>query len=179
MSSTPSHYWHGTLQTAFVFSVPGATEKSQGRPISGATGANLDKALILLSKANASVFPSIQRYDYRITNAFDHPRATSLGDKSSEASASEIRMPKNIARVLQEIADCNVVILCGRKAQLLSAEIRTAHRHITVADAAHLGNSGLNRAYPNGEIAKSNGAGQAHRIELWVRDLLAKIRREK
>ena len=168
------HYCHGKLATAFVLSVPGADEQHCGKPVSGDTGANLDAALVLLNTKNAKLFPSALRYDYRITNAFAEPRAKSLGHASSEAKTSEIRNPQNIARVITELAGCNVVVLCGRRAQLLYGQVSGSAK--VVIKVAHPGNRGLNRAFPGSTPADSPNGAKQHRIKQWANAVLKQYR---
>lgn len=145
MPKYSAHYCRGKLPTAFVLSVPGAAEADKRRPVSGDTGKNLDLALACLSSRNPTLFPSSRRYDYRITNAFAEPRAKSLGHASSEAKASEIRTSANIARVIKDLSGCNLVLLCGKKAQLLSAAIEACG--MQVVKVPHPGHRGLNKAF--------------------------------
>ena len=93
-----------------MFSVPGADELRQSRPVAGDTGENMDIALKLLHERLPDFFKSIIRYDYRITNAFDKPIAVGLGDKMSEATKEEIESIKNVKRVLKDIQGCTHVI---------------------------------------------------------------------
>jgi hypothetical protein len=170
MSQFLPHYCCGNLSTAFVFSAPGAEEAHSGRPVSGDTGENLDIALALLNSARPALFPSASRYDYRITNAFSEPRAKSLGHKSSEARTSEIRDSQNVTRVIDELSGCNLVILCGNKAQLLFKSIEKCGREVIVAP--HPGNKGLNMAF--GRLPNVRGAAdrRRQRVHSWVQRIL-------
>jgi hypothetical protein len=121
--TTTPHFNTGTLPLAFVFSVPGADELKEGRPVAGDTGRNLTLALKSLVMKEPSLFASPDRYAYRITNAFDEPMAISLKSEASEAKASQILEPSNMKRVIRDLQGCSLVVLCGRKAQLLTKEV--------------------------------------------------------
>ena len=174
ISVVSAHYCHGTLLTAFVLSVPGAKEVSAGKPVSGDTGKNLDAALQCLHSIDPANFPSTARYDYRITNAFSEPRAKSLGHGSSEAKPSEIRADKNVARVIEDLSGCELVILCGNKAQLLAMALKQCGKR--VIKVPHPGNRGLNMAYPTVTTAADAVAWGPPRIAHWTRHVLHSIR---
>jgi uracil-DNA glycosylase len=93
------HFCRGHIAVAFVFSVPGAKEMLDGKPVAGETGTNLDSALVRLKRARPTLFPSSHRYEYRITNAFSRPIAAALGHRTSEAPDTEIQAPHNVQRV--------------------------------------------------------------------------------
>jgi hypothetical protein len=171
-----SHFWQGQLPVAFVFSVPGAHEKSAGRPLAGTTGENLSFALQHLHAQLPGVFSSIDRYAYRITNAYDMPIAKSLGNSSSEASDLQVKAPENIIRVLRDISGCNFVILCGLKAQLLSGPISQPSR--TVVCAWHTSNQGLSKKFSPLEVSRlpESHARRQLRAKLWARDILKSLR---
>lgn len=114
-----AHFWPGRLDVAFVFAAPGSAEAHQLKPIFDITGRHLDLALARhLAPALPTVFPSIDRYSYRITNAHALPLARALGDKRTEADDANIRLPANIERVRNERLGCRLVVLCGDKAKL-------------------------------------------------------------
>ena len=167
-----SHFWQGQLPVAFVFSVPGAHEKSACRPVAGATGENLSFALEHLHSALPAVFSSMDRYSYRITNAYSKPIAKSLGHASSQASDLQIQAPENIARVLRDINGCNFVILCGLKAQLLAESIRQPGR--TVVCSWHTSNQALSNKFGSVEVSRlpEPHARRQLRARLWAQELL-------
>lgn len=84
-------------------------------------------------------------YYWESLGALQEPRAKSLGHASSEAKASEIRTSANIARVIKDLSGCNLVLLCGKKAQLLSAAIEACG--MQVVKVPHPGHRGLNKAF--------------------------------
>ena len=140
-----AHFCRGHIPVAFVFSAPGDKEVRSRKPIAGDTGANLQSALIHLHSAQPTLFPSLHRYDYRITNAFSEPIAVALGHRASEANDSQIRDPANVLRVLRELDGCNLVVLVGNKARVLAQAIRESGS--TVVEVPHVGNKGLNAKF--------------------------------
>lgn len=170
------HYWKGELPIAFVFSVPGACEKSAGRPVSGATGENLSFALDHLHCELPAVFSSTDRYAYRITNAYSEPIAKSLGNASSQASDKQVQASENIDRVLRDISGCNFVILCGRKAQLLLELVRQPRR--VVVCSWHISNQALSKKFDSLEVSRlpEPYARRQLRARLWAQELLNSLR---
>ena len=176
MPKFSAHYCHGVLSTAFVLSVPGADKVAAGKPVSGDTGTNLDAALVYLHSADPNNFPSTERYKYRITNASKSPLATSLGHSFSEAREQDILERKNVERIIRELDGCKLVILCGRKAQLLARALELCGKRVVLVP--HPGNRGLNNSYPD-EVAGVNavGGGAAARPTVGERNhsLLAQV----
>lgn len=170
-----SHYCRGILDVAFVFSVPGANERRDCRPVAGQTGSNLSIALQELNLLRSDLFASTNRYDYRITNAFDQAIARSLGDDRSEASISDVRSPSNVNRVVQELSGCRLVVLCGRRAQLLSDPI--CKMPTKIVHVSHIGNAALNSAYPSANIPSLSDPTERrqYRIGMWVVELMTKL----
>jgi uracil-DNA glycosylase len=146
-----------------------------GKPVAGETGKNLQLALIHLKSAQPTRFPSLDRYDYRITNAFSTPMAKALGHSASEASNAEIRADPNVRRVIQETEGCGVVVLSGNKARLLATDIGA--KGMTVVGVPHVGNTGLNVSYgvPDRLKLASSGARREHRVRLWADAVLRAI----
>jgi hypothetical protein len=120
--SSPS-FWPGRLPVAFMLSAPGTCEAAKGFPVAGGTGDNLSVGLEFLHAARPDLFPSSNRYDYRIANAYSKPLSLALGSGRTEASDREILESGNIARVMADLNGCHLVVLCGIKAQLLTAAI--------------------------------------------------------
>lgn len=166
------HYWPGHLPIAFVFSVPGSHEKFASRPVVGATGENLSIALEYLHIELPSIFSSADRYAYRITNAYSKPIAKSLGNRSSQASHSQVKTTENIARALRDLDGCNLVILCGLKAQLLAESIRQPGRKVVCT--WHTSNQALANKFRSIEVSKfsESSARRQLRSKLWAQYLL-------
>jgi uracil-DNA glycosylase len=180
MKTRTPHFNAGNLPIAFVFSAPGARELQEGKPVAGATGENLAFALEFLHSANPEMFPSIDRYAYRITNASKDPLAKSLGSPTTEARPSEIFERANVDRVVRELAGCKVVVLCGRRAQLLCGAAQAVGR--TVVDASHTGTQALNGQYRDIGISPASSSPAARRrarAKLWAEEVLQSIMRAK
>lgn len=170
-----SHYNHGRLPLAFIFSAPGAKEVDQEAPISGVTGDNLSMALVRLVQRAPIIFESIHRNDYRITNAHSAPLARSRGDRRTEAAKSEILNPDNLARVMKEIGGCKRVVLCGNKAQLLATSIRQAGYQ--VIEVSHTSTQALVAKHnsPSAKQGKTPTDRRKMRALAWADDLLLKL----
>jgi uracil-DNA glycosylase len=142
----PCHYWEGDPEAnvVFIFSAPGQEEADNDRPVAGDTGENMDRILRILNQEEPDIFPSICRYYYRITNAYTASMWRAR-DGRSEADNQQILSEDNIRRVLDEIGQCQYVVLSGQKAQLLSRHIRGRMCLMT----CHFGPVGLRRTYRN------------------------------
>lgn len=168
-----AHYNHGRIPVAFVFSTPGARELAAGMPVAGVTGENLEFALGHLHAVDAGRFASAERYDYRITNAHTAVLAASLGDAASEATPAQILDAANVARVCNELEDCDLVILCGQRAHLLAGAL--ARRGRRIGFASHTGNRALVAKY-HGPAFAGGATGRDRRRDRavqWARDVLA------
>lgn len=175
LSHPTVHFWQGDQPVAFVFSVPGTHEKGTGHPVAGTTGENLSMALAHLSGAMPNLFPSKDRYAYRITNAYNNPIAQALGHSSSEATDAQVLASLNIARVVKELAGCHTVILCGLKAQLLHTSV--AERERMVVCASHTSNQALASKFNTSAVRQltSSRARREARVELWAQKLLENL----
>ena len=171
-----AHFNKGRLRLAFLFSAPGAREHAARRPVAGVTGENLDFALGYLHSKRPDLFASSERYAYRITNAFSQPLARSRGDRASEARRDQIVENANIARIKRELRGCDLVIVCGRKAQLLSRLLSTPRR--SVIDMPHIGNRALSTQYSGRRFSApaSPIARRKLRARAWAEDLLRSLR---
>lgn len=122
------HLNRGILPVAFVLSVPGRHEEESKKPASGQTGENLNEALKILGADDElkKLFPSMDRYDYRITNSYHVPMYE--GHESNRLRRSEplkrwVVSKQNIADVRMELEGIPLVIACGRRAQWLTPYI--------------------------------------------------------
>ncbi len=113
----------GDIKTAFIFSCPGQEELKSGLLLNGQTGKNLDMMLTILNKQRPDIFPSTNRYDYRITNSSEivHYKAH---DNRTEAKPAEITEPENLKRLKEDIAGYNCVITFGRCSALGTESIK-------------------------------------------------------
>ncbi len=109
------------IKTAFIFSCPGQEELKSGRLVNGQTGKNLDIMLSILNKSFPDIFPSHNRYDYRITNSSEcvHYKAY---DNRTEPHVKEITEPENLKRLTDDIHGYKYVITFGRCAALAAKE---------------------------------------------------------
>jgi hypothetical protein len=169
------HFCKGHIAVAFIFSAPGEEEMRDGKPVAGDSGTNLESALIHLHSAQPTIFPSLHRYDYRITNASSESIAVALGHRASEARDTEIQDPRNVRRVLRELEGCNLVILGGNKARVLAQAIRESGK--TVVEVPHVGNKALNGKFkvPDRLKLDSSLARREHRVQLWANAVLQAI----
>lgn len=137
---------------------------------------NLTIALRFLVSKEPKLFSSTDRYGYRITNAFDQPMAASLKSGASEAKASQILEPGNVKRVVEELQGCGLVVLCDRKAQLLTKEVERAG--MRAVHAWHTGNRALIAKHQGEDVARASTAlaRRQLRAHLWAKDLLVDIR---
>lgn len=170
-----AHFNRGILTVAFVFSVPGTKERDASRPVVGDTGENLEIALESLNRSMPEVFSSLHRYDYRITNSFDEPHSKVIGTSRSEARVSQVLSPANVKRVTEELEGCEWAILCGRRAQLLSAQINDSG--IRVVHAWHTGNQALATKFKSEQVASEPTpcGRRLARVGLWAEDLRTKL----
>jgi uracil-DNA glycosylase len=172
-----AHFNQGLYPIAFVFSVPGTHESSSKRPVTGDTGVNLCMALELLVEKKNEVFPSLCRYDYRITNAFATPTSIALGDRYTEASNKQVMQPENIQRVKNEVRGCSYIILCGGRAQKLRCHLQS--EGVTLIEISHISNSGLNNPYSKHkagtETVFDSSVRKRIRIRNWALALIQQI----
>jgi uracil-DNA glycosylase len=166
-TETSPHFCRGNLPVAFVYSVPGRLELEAMRPLAGDTGKNLDTALAHLHSFRPDLFPSESRYDYRITNSFDEPLWPKK-DNRSEPKKSWVMDARNIARVKNELNDCNVVILCGRRSHWLRDVIMSDGRAIVVT--WHTATRALR--------GKFTGSGHVALAGLWAKAVLEKLKEQ-
>ena len=115
------HHAGKETKVAFVFSCPGRYEKEAGHPAAKATGTNLQKLLLKLTKSFARV--DLTRENITITNAWSRVEYTDL-TKRSEATDEEIRTPENIHRLVNELVHVTeFIVFCGVKAKIASEEM--------------------------------------------------------
>lgn len=106
-----------SIRTAFIFSCPGQEEEKSGRLVNGQTGKNLDLMLSFLKEDYPELFPSSDRYDYRITNSSEivHYKAH---DGRSEPKPQEISSDQNIERLKSDLDGYSCIIIFGRCAEI-------------------------------------------------------------
>ncbi len=109
------------IPTAFIFSCPGQEERKSGKLVNGQTGKNLDGMLSILRQQYPDIFPSDNRYDYRITNSSEQVHYQAY-DHKSEPGKKEIMDPQNLLRLKQDIEGYRYVITFGRCAAAAAKE---------------------------------------------------------
>lgn len=141
------HYNKGnaTNKIAFILSAPGKIEGETGRPASGKTGDNLNAILEILNKKKPLIFESIDRYQYVITNTTNEVIHSSKESGRTEDSNTNITEKNNIVRIQSEIENCSIIILCGKKAELLTEYLYDK----ILVKSPHPGNKGLRNKYKN------------------------------
>ena len=174
------HAWPGTYPLAFVFSVPGTQEVSQGKPVAGATGENLSMALTHLAHARPDLFPSKDRYAYRIANAYSLALSLSLGSGRTQARKSEICTPSNATRVTEELKGCRIASLCGDRAQWLEPELRARLPQLRIVLTWHTAHRALASKFSPPEVwdLESSVDRRSKRTELWALHVLDELKRD-
>lgn len=109
------------IRTAFIFSCPGQEELKSGKLVNGQTGKNLDMMLSILNKKYPEIFPSENRYDYRITNSSEQVHYKAY-DNRTEPNAKEILSSENIMRLKEDIEGYEYIITFGRCAAMAAEE---------------------------------------------------------
>lgn len=146
MKSSSSYYNNGlpNIKVGFILSAPGRLEERSGRPASGNTGKNLDLLISILNLKYPQLFPSKNRYSYRITNAVtDVHYASKTND--TEGKNSEVLNKNNIDRILSEISGLTDVFCFGEKALLLKNELISRGFNGSIYSDIHLGLQSINR----------------------------------
>lgn len=105
------------IRTAFIFSCPGQEELKSGKLVNGQTGKNLDMMLTILNQKFPEIFPSTDRYDYRITNSSEQVHYKAY-DNRTEPKTAEINTAENLERLKNDIEGYQYVITFGRCASL-------------------------------------------------------------
>ncbi len=172
-------------EVAFVFSAPGRLELYNGdnKPVVGDTGANLEELIKLLESPKNKLFPEspnisqenklrINRYKYRITNAYPKPLYRDR-DNKSEASNKDIEARGNIKRLYNELKDINqYVILFGNKAGLIEEKLSINAKFIRIR--RHLGPQGLN-SIKNNELPEGSETNSKKRLKIVRDDIIEQI----
>ena len=146
------------------------------RTSAGTTGENMTTALSLLCDLRPDLFPSADRTHYRITNAFAHPLARSLGHTRTEATKGEVLAVENISRVLTELDGCSLILLCGTRATWLLPHVSAVSGRHTVA-MSHLSNQALASKH-NTVYARNRPTSTMRRrarVQSWVQDAINKL----
>ena len=108
------------IPTAFIFFFFFQEELKSGKLVNGQTGKNLDMMLSILNKNYPGIFPSCDRYDYRITNSSEYVHYKAF-DNRTEPKKNEILEKDNLSRLIEDIREYKYIITFG-KCALLAAE---------------------------------------------------------
>ena len=168
MSALPVHLQISPgAQTGFVFICPGRFEAARGYPCAAGTGANLARALVELARRAPERFPSADRRDYVVTNAWPQVEYPALTDRSVPTDA-EVLIPDNLARLAGEITGLRSVVACGAQAHAaVRALAARGAIEASVACARHLSQRSVNMI--------AGGSTTDERIARWVDQVLAQF----
>lgn len=167
-----THYNQGkSKKIALVFSCPGQEEEKLGKPTAGQTGENLDIFLKELFNKDA-----VNRYDYRITNAYDKVFYESK-DGRTEATTEEVMSQQNLKRLYEEVADIEELIIAfGNKAKMaLDAVQQNFPLKAKVVKTKHLGLQALNRFTVANPQLLQGGDLKKHKIQVLASEVKQKM----
>ena len=102
-----------------------------------------------LNYLNSDIFPSTNRYYYRITNSSSKVFYARKDNGKTEDNPKNIKRLDNINRILDEIDGCRIIILCGARAH----EIKDSIKDKIVVLTYHFGNRWMGNKYPNSEFS--------------------------
>jgi len=162
---------------AFLFSCPGQEEEKNNKPVSGKTGNNLDILLKYLIIQGKNYFPYKNRYNYRITNAWNKVEYKNKTNRT-EATITEIMQEKNLTRIQSELKNMKILILFGKKAQKIINFINfngiaIKSKHLSMQGIAHI------KTDIHGTILKKRAKGNTEkRIEVIASDILKHITKQ-
>ena len=166
------------VRTAFVFSCPGQEEEKSGLLVNGQTGRNLDMLLHFLHQKRPDLFPSEDRYYYRITNSSEriHYKAR---DGRTEPSSAEIKAPDNLERLTGDIKDYDVVITFGRGATEAVSLLADKLDNKKILHSRHLSflslNSGVKNDINGEPIPRGDPDSTKKRLEAVAADIISQI----
>lgn len=168
----------GDIRTAFIFSCPGQEEEKSGLLVNGQTGKNLDMVLTFLKAKRPDLFPSENRYDYRITNSSERIHYKAL-DGRTEPSAAELREEENLSRLAEDIRGFDTVITFGRCAAEAARLIAESTEGTTFLYSRHLSFLSLNSSIKtdiNGDPIIAGSADATYkRLEVAAESILSQL----
>ncbi|MBX9181886.1 hypothetical protein HCG68_13060 [Paeniclostridium sordellii] len=170
---------NGIAKVAFVFICPGQEEQREGKPVAGQTGKNLEILLSFLNKSLPNVFPSTNRYDYRILNLSVEICYKEKNERTIP-KISSIRAKENIERIIQEIGDCEIIIFFSKN-KTYNKVIKKIKRNLKPKHAIqsrHLGFQSINRGIrcdkSGNELVRGDKGNTPKRLEV----IAEKIKKE-
>lgn len=162
-------------EIAFVFACPGQEEWNNKKPVSGATGKNLDRLLNVLHQYQPKLFIYTCRYDYCITNASSKVYYKGyINNRTLPSLREDVYTPENINRLKEELHAKKLVVSFGNTANRALSKAEIPH----IEAKCHLGYQGINQISMdcNGNsILKGNDNATTLRIEVVAKDILEKI----
>ncbi len=164
------------IMTAFLFSCPGQEEEKSGKLVNGQTGKNLDIMLSILNKSHPQLFPSSDRYDYRITNSSEKIHYKAF-DGRSEPSAAEIKSAVNIGRLENDLRGYECVITFGRCAEIAASILseKESCKNIRFLRSRHLSflslNSSIKTDINGNSIQKGSPDSTYKRLEVAAKNI--------
>jgi hypothetical protein len=164
---SPHHQPSPGAQTGFVFICPGRHEANRGYPCAAGTGANLARALVVLSELAPQTFVSADRHRYVVTNSWPQVEYPALTGRSVP-DVIEVLQQSNLDRLSMELAGLSCVIACGQQAQAaVRALLDSGHLRARVAFARHLSQRSVNMI--------AGGTDTPTRIRVWCHQVLAQL----
>ena len=161
-------------KVAFVFSCPGQNEEKAQKPVAGQTGKNLDALLVYLNKKNSTIFRDTDRYEYRITNAWDKVEFESRTGRS-EATQKEIKEEENLLRIENELKGMNTLILFGDRAQYIESLLNFTGK---IIESRHLSLQSINQIEEDihgTHLLKAQKGNTEKRLVVVTQDILAQL----
>ena len=167
------------IKTAFIFACPGQEEEKSGRLVNGQTGKNLDAMLGYLKAEMPELFPSVDRYDYRITNSSESVHYMAF-DGRTEPSRKEIKSPENLERLASDISGYDVIITFGNSAAFAAEKIKGRFPDVRFLYSRHLSflslNSGIKTDIDGNPIQRGAPDSTAKRLEVAADEILRQLR---
>lgn len=135
-------------------------------PCAGQTGVMLETALPLLFARMPTVFQSVERHRYLITNAWPQVEHKARTGRSVPRK-SEISSRENVERLYHEVKSLRYLVACGRLAHI-SIELcqQIFHLEATVAKVSHTSRQAL---------GCPTNAGLHARLDEWARSVTEKF----
>lgn len=180
-----NHYYnHGNnTKIAFVFSVPGKLELYNNRPVVGETGVLLEDLMLLLEDEFFPLYDKTRknnRYDYRITNAWNESLYIAK-DNKTEAANKDILNKNNTSRLHKELEDISdIIFVFGDKAKLAIKSLNL--ECVKIVYTRHLGLMSINQIkndINDVPLIKGDKGNTNKRLEVVVKDVLNQVKKSK
>lgn len=153
-------------EVGFVFICPGWYEEKYGMPCAGQTGVMLDAALPLLFARMPTIFQSVERHRYLITNAWPQVEYKARTGRSVPRK-SEISSRENVEGLYHEVKSVRYLVACGGLAHIAIGLCQQIfHLEATVAKVSHTSRQALG-CPTNAELHA--------RLDQWARSVTEKF----